>query len=179
MSALIAICVCCAAVVLLAAVYIWRRRRRGGSRASESARRRAVLEDCGDDVVWEAGRARAIAEARGLEPRLGRRMFLKRAALSVTAFAVAWLASRGRGAAATSLKPPSAQGARKAGPMDIPHSDQATHNDLSSPHSDYADHTDNHSDGGGDSHVDVHSDDSGSHNDATPHSDDNGHFDLG
>ncbi len=192
MHTLLIICSGVAAVVLLATVFIGRRRSRIAGRASDSARRRAVLEDCGDDAVWEAGRARSIAgEPRGLEPRLGRRMFLKRAVLSVTAFAVAWLASRGRSAAAMSLKPP-AQGARNAGPMDT-HNDQATHDDISYPHGDNTDHTDNHSDGAGGhfdtmagvdphtdntDHSDFHSDSAGNHNDMTPHNDANGHFDM-
>ena len=149
MNTFLITCSVVAAVVLPAAVvFIRSRRRPARNPASDSARRRAVLEDCGDDAVWEAGRARSIAEARGLEPRFGRRMFLKRAALSVAAFAVAWLASRGRGAAAMSLKPP-AHGARNADPMDVSHADQATHNDVSSPHRDkYSDHSDSHTDSG-------------------------------
>ena len=181
MTALITLFICCAAVVLLAAVYIWRRRGRRASRASGSAcaaacgagglrGRRGVVGSGPGAIRCRSARARSLVvgaadvlEAGGL----GR----------VTAFAVAWLASRGRGAAAMSLKPPSAQGARNAGPMDS-HNDQTGHDDMSS-HGDSTDHSDIHSDGGGDQlHTDSHSDGGGGHTDTTPHNDNPTHFDM-
>ncbi|HWB59035.1 MAG TPA: hypothetical protein VG733_06075, partial [Chthoniobacteraceae bacterium] len=153
MSALIALFICCAALVLLAAIYIWRRRSRIGGRASDSARRRAVLEDCGDDVVWEIGKLRPIVATPEFEARMGKRAFLRRVAFSVSAFLVAWLASRGRSVAAFGMEPRPAEGrlSGKVKPMDI--------------HSDSMSHTDDHTDSGGDNHVDFHSDAPGTHTD--------------
>ena len=156
MTALITLFICCAAVVLLAAVCIWRRCRRVGGRASNSARRCAVLEDCGDDVVWEIGKLRPIVATKEFEARVSKRAFLRRVAFSVSAFLVAWLASRGRSVAAFGTEPRPADGRLPGKPKPVPE-------DI---HSDYSDHTDDHSDGGDEnSHSDSHSDGPGSHTD--------------
>ena len=122
-------------VLSLAFVFI-RSRRAAKNPASDSARRRAVLEDCGDDVVWEIGKLRPIVATKEFEARMGKRAFLRRVAFSVSAFLVAWLASRGRSVAAFGTEPRPADGRLPAKPMPVPE-------DI---HSDYSDHTDQHSD---------------------------------
>ena len=154
---LIPICISLAVltVLSLAVVFIRSRRRAAKNPASDSARRRAVLEDCGDDVVWEIGKLRPIVATKEFEARMGKRAFLRRVAFSVSAFLVAWLASRGRSVAAFGTEPRPADGRLPGKAMPVPE-------DI---HSDYSDHTDQHSDSGGDSHGDSHSDGPGSHTD--------------
>ena len=145
-------------VASLAVVFIRSRRRAAKDPASDSARRRAVLEDCGDDVVWEIGKLRPIVATREFEARMGKRAFLRRVAFSVSAFLVAWLASRARSVAAFGTGTAS-RGERRTWPpkpMPVPediHTDSTVHND-------------DHTDGAGDGHSDSHSDTIGNHTDA-------------
>ena len=54
------------------------------------------MEDCGDDVVWEMGKLRPIADPRNLHGNPVEASFFKRLALSLSAYWVAWLAARGK-----------------------------------------------------------------------------------
>ena len=82
-----------AIVVALLTVALIRSRRAIAKSVSDSTRHRSVLDDCGDDVIWEVGKMRPIGATREFQEQLSKRSFLKRAAFTVSAFSVAWLAS--------------------------------------------------------------------------------------
>jgi hypothetical protein len=79
-----------------AVVLVRSRRRPAPNRASPANRHRAVLEDCGDDVVWEAGKHRSIAATPEFQAKLREPSFLQRLASRVSARSLPRLASRAK-----------------------------------------------------------------------------------
>ena len=77
---LITLCITFAALMVVSAVVVFLRSRRTAApnRASPSARRRAVIADCGDDVVWEIGKQRPITGTPEFNAKISKRSFLKR-----------------------------------------------------------------------------------------------------
>ncbi len=117
----------------LAVVCFRARRTAAGKPATDATRRRAVLEDCGDDVIWEVGRLRPVVATQEFEEHLSKRSFLRRATFSVAAFGVAWLASRGQSVALGAAPRPA--GGRLSGkhppmPEDGQHVDEGAHTDF-------------------------------------------------
>jgi hypothetical protein len=132
----------------------WRGNKDENTVSDSTTRRRAIMNDCGDDVIWEVGKMRPIVAPKEFEEKLSKRSFLRHAALTAVAFMVAWLASRGKNAAFGS-ESRSAENRQFGKDGSI----------KSDPHQDSSMHVDNHTDGGGDNHGDSHSDDAGNHTD--------------
>jgi hypothetical protein len=148
------------------------RRAAGNPPSSDANRRRAVVGDHGDDVVWEVGKLRPIAATKEFDEQLSKRSFLKRAAFTVSAFSVAWLASRGKSVAfGSELRSTDGTLGGMEGSI------------KADPHNDSTYHVDNHTDanGSGPNHADSHTDTGTSHTDQAaiqpPHNDHTDHYD--
>jgi hypothetical protein len=115
----------------------WRGTKDQDTASDSIARRRAIISDCGDDVIWEIGKMRPLVASKEFEEKLSKRSFLRRAVLTASAFTVAWLASRGRNVVFGSESHPAKDGLfGKDGSI------------TTDPHQDNTPHTDDHTDGG-------------------------------
>jgi len=158
-------------------LYVLAKRASQRNKIDANRRNRAVINELGDDVIWEAGGERPIIEVKGLQLKLTRRTALQKLAMSAVVTFAGWAAARGtnllwaeeiavsseKGKPGTKTKQP---GLRSS------HSDQAApHTDT---HNDATVHTDNaHVDTHTDTHADTHTDNDGTHYDYDQHTDSN------
>jgi hypothetical protein len=145
-----------------------------------SQRKRAVVDDLGDQVLWEMGKERPIIQTKGLEVKMTQRSFLQKLALGTLVSFAGWVAARGENLVWAEKIAVSKTGknSEKSVTLDNrPRSKQAapSHSDghTDSTHTDTAHNDTAHYDDPG-THIDV------DHADTQPHadgSDEQGHID--